>query len=263
MTVRSASAVALLPLTATGCGMSSAGDPAAADPARGSVLAAFSPYEFVAGRVAGGAADVVNLTKPGAETHDLELSARQVAAVQEADLVVYSAGFQPAVDEAVEDRSNALDVTTAVAERFAEQVPEHADGFRSRQQELAADLRALDGEFRSGLADCDRRESITSHDAFAYLAARYDLEQVPVSGLSPDQEPSPRRLRKVAETARSVGATTVFLEEASGAVAETVAREIGADTGVLDPLESAPETGDYLSGMRANLDGLRAALGCR
>src|SRR5688500_5741698 len=113
MTVKSACAVARLALTATACGTSSAGDPAAGGPPRGSVLAAFYPYEFVAGRVAGGDADVVNLTKPGAEPHDLELTAKQVGAVQEADLVVYSAGFQPAVDEAVEDRSNAFDVTSA------------------------------------------------------------------------------------------------------------------------------------------------------
>jgi zinc transport system substrate-binding protein len=80
------------------------------------VVAAFYPYAYVAERVAGEHVEVDNLTAPGIEPHDLELSPQQVADISEADLVVYEKGFQPAVDEAVEQNSPdvALDVTEIV-----------------------------------------------------------------------------------------------------------------------------------------------------
>jgi zinc transport system substrate-binding protein len=80
------------------------------EPTRGTgqpleVLAAFYPYQFVAERVAGSDARVQTLTEPGTEPHDLGLSPQQVVALGEANLVLYSRGFQPAVDEAVEQSS--------------------------------------------------------------------------------------------------------------------------------------------------------------
>lgn len=65
------------------------------------VVASFYPLAYVAERVAGEHAQVSNLTSPGAEPHDLELSVMQTAEVSEADLVIYEKGLQPAVDEAV------------------------------------------------------------------------------------------------------------------------------------------------------------------
>jgi len=77
-----------------------------------SVAAAFYPLEYVVSRVGGDDVEVETLTEPGAEPHDLELSVRQTAAVADADLVVYIAGFQPAVDQVVEQQAadTALDV---------------------------------------------------------------------------------------------------------------------------------------------------------
>ncbi len=81
-----------------------------------SIVTAFYPLQFVTERVAGAHADVINLTKPGAEPHDLELTPRQVASVGDADLVVYERSFQAAVDEAVAQSGNTqvLDTTTVV-----------------------------------------------------------------------------------------------------------------------------------------------------
>jgi len=268
------------------------------------VATAFYPLEFLASRVGGDAATVENLTEPGAEPHDLELTPQQVARLGEGDLVVYLEGFQPAVDEAVAqqaedaafdvsqvtelspgyvpieegvaepdeqgpdphvwlDPRRYADIADAVAERMGELEPDSAEAFTGRAEELRTELTALDEEFRSGLAECERRQIVTSHNAYGYLAAAYDLEQVAITGLTPEDEPSPARLAEVARYAEAEGVTTIFFEElVSPAVAESLAAEVGAEAVELSPLEGAPETGDYFTQMRANLETLRTALGC-
>ena len=276
--------VAALALACAACGTGGAAEDGTVQ-----VTAGFYPYAWVAEQVGGDGVEVANLTERGAEPHDLELGPRQVAALASTDLVVYSAGFQPAVDEAVEQQAadRALDVlqvvdTTrddphvwldplrlaeiaeAVAERLSAADPDGADGYAQRADELRGRLVALDDELRAGLADCTRREVVTSHDAFGYLTAAYDLEQVPITGLSPDAEASPQRLAEVARLAQERGVTTVFFEElVSPKVAESLAAEVGATATVLSPLEGEPEDGDYLSAMRADLAALRTALDCR
>jgi zinc transport system substrate-binding protein len=116
---------------------------------------------------------------------------------------------------------------------------------------------------------CARREIVTSHEAFGYLAERYGLEQVGVMGLSPEAEPTPGDLERIIALVRKTGATTVFSESlVSPRIAETVARETGAKVAVLNPIEglTASEeqrSEDYFSLMRSNLRKLRVALACR
>lgn len=311
-------AVALALLATAGCGDSDgSGTTASSSADRLDVTVGFYPYEFVARQVGGDDVTVTNLTQPGGEPHDLELSPRQVAALQETDLVVYSRGFQPAVDEAVEQSAEdrALDVLTAVdlltgsdmhadeeeaahaegeeesedahvgegssdphvwldpvrlatiaetvARRLGELAPDRSADFERRAAALRAELVELDDELRTGLAQCARREIVTSHDAFGYLADAYGLEQVPLSGLSPEDEASPKRLAEVAEYAKGNGVTTIFFEElVSPKVAESLAREVGAKAQALNPLEGLPSSGDYLTEMRTNLQTLRTALDC-
>ena len=252
------------------------------------VATGFYPLQFVAERVGGDAVRRGPLAPAGAEPHDLELGPQQVAALSEADLVLHLEGFQPAVDRAVEQQAAdaALDAASvtplvdgdphvwldparlarladAVAERLAAAAPGSAAGFRERAEALRTELTALDAEFRAGLATCERRELVTSHTAFGYLARAYGLSEVGITGLTPDEEPTPARLAEVAELARSSGVTTIFFEETvSPKVAETLATEVGALAEVLSPLETRPEGGDYLTGMRADLEALRTALGC-
>ena len=111
---------------------------------------------------------------------------------------------------------------------------------------------------------------VTAHGAFGWLADRYDLEQIPIAGISPDQEPSAQRLGELAELVRREGLTTVFTEAlVSPAVARTLAQEAGGlRTDVLDPIEtiSAQDRADgatYFTQARRNLDALRRALDCR
>ena len=271
-----------------GCGTDggSAGD---------TVVAGFYPLAYAAERIAGDDVEVRNLTPTGGEPHDFELSARDVGSVGDARLVLYlGGGFQPALEDAIESSgAEALDLLDGLDLRAAGvDAPEggnrdphvwldptlYADivlrigralGRDAPARALAGELQELDSELREGLSDCERREIVTSHAAFGYLAARYDLEQIAITGLSPEAEPSPAALRELVEEVRSHGATTVFLETlVSPRLAETVAREVGATTAVLNPLEGlsereAEEGADYFSLMRANLDALREALGCR
>jgi zinc transport system substrate-binding protein len=269
-----------------GCG----GEGAGGETSGRTVIAAFYPLAFAAARIAEDGDEVVNLTPAGAEPHDVELSARDVERIRAADAVFYvGGGFQPALERALEGRSGeAVDVLDGLDLLGGEEAPVDphvwldplrfariaahmgvALGRVEAAGALVAELEALDGELERGLASCERRELATSHAAFGYLAERYRLEQIALSGLSPEVEPSARDLERLVERVRESGATTVFFETlVSPRIAETVAREAGVRTDVLDPLEGLTEEAtaagdDYLSVMRANLQALRRALGCR
>ena len=130
---------------------------------------------------------------------------------------------------------------------------------------LRTELTGLDQQYAAGLQNCQRRELVTGHAAFGYLADRYHLEQVGLTGVTPDTEPAPQRLAAVAQEAREHGATTIFFETlVSPKVADTIAHEVGAKTAVLDPIEGLQPgaTGDYFSIMRDNLTTIRTALDC-
>lgn len=275
-----------------------------------SVVASVYPLAFVVEEVGGRFVDLENLTPPGAEPHDLELTAGQVRALGSADLVVYlGEGFQPAVEDALaqtdatkldvlegheglleppehEDEHAAegehhedegavdphvwLDpnrlarVAGSIAQELAALDPANARRFRDREADLSDRLGELDAEFRDGLSGCDRSTFVTSHEAFGYLADAYGLEEVGIAGIDPEAEPSPRRLAEVAELVRANDITTIYLEVlVPPATAEVLAREVGVTTATLDPLEGPPETGDYFTAMRGNLDALREGLGCR
>ena len=266
------------------------------------IVTSVYPFQFVAERIGGARTTVLNLTQPGAEPHDLELTPKQVGSVSAADLIIYLKGFQPAVDQAVEQsgNNNALDVTTvvpleatadgahhqetepdphvwldptklaviatAVADRLAAADPAGAGEYRANADRLRAELGLLDQDFRSGLTGCQRTAFITSHAAFGYLANRYRLTQIAITGLSPDAEPSPARIAAIQREAGEYGVTTIFTETlASPAVAEAIAGDLGLRTDVLDPIEGlTPDSrGEhYLAVMRANLAALEKANGC-
>ncbi|MGW5682509.1 metal ABC transporter substrate-binding protein [Nonomuraea sp. NPDC003754] len=160
------------------------------------------------------------------------------------------------------DPSTFAGVATKLGERLAAADPAHAQAFKDRAAKTAAALTALDQEFAKGLSTCSARSIVTAHEAFGYLADRYQLKQVGLT-LDPESEPSPARIAEVAKVAKAEKVTTIFTEAlVSPKVAEVLAHEVGAKTAVLDPLESAPSSGDYLTAMRQNLSTLRTALGC-
>ncbi|MDT0345258.1 metal ABC transporter substrate-binding protein [Streptomyces litchfieldiae] len=101
-TALAAGATALSLLTVAGCGSDDDGGGGGSADGKLDVIASFYPMEFLAERIGGEHVSVSTLAEPGAEPHDLDISPRQTAELTEADLVVYLAGLQPAVDEAIE-----------------------------------------------------------------------------------------------------------------------------------------------------------------
>jgi len=158
-------------------------------------------------------------------------------------------------------------IADAVADRLAAIDPVNADHYRANLGGLQSRLADLDRRFHKGLARCERTVFITTHAAFGYLAERYGLIQVGISGLSPEVEASPARIAEVHREALKHGVTTIFFETlTSPAVAEAVAGDLGLRTDVLDPIEgiTADSHGtDYFSVMAANLAALRKANGCQ
>lgn len=266
------------------------------------MLASFYPLEYLTERVAGDRAEVSTLTSPGVDPHDVELTPRLVGSLGSADLVVYAEGMQPAVDRAVDTQAadHALDVTPAadlmalgetqddahgtadphfwldperyghVAEAIAEQLstvdPDHAEDYQANAAQVVGDLETLDEEFTHALASCESRDLVTTHEAFGYLAQRYDLHQIAITGISPESEPSPARLAEVSAQVHDLGVSTIYTEPfLSDAIARTVAQETGTEVRTLDPVEGITEASpgaDYLEVMRANLVQLSAGLGC-
>jgi len=256
------------------------------------VVAAFYPLAFAAEQIAGETVQVRNLTPAGAEPHDLELSPGDVRDVDGAALVFYLGdGFMPGLETAVKERSGrSIDLLAQLRQkegngggsprdphvwldpvRYAAMVRSIGSslGDHAAAGRLAGRLDGLDAEFRHGLSRCRRSQIVTSHAAFGYLAARYGLEQVPLEGLSPEAEPSARDLAHLVDLVRKSGATTVFFETlVSPKLAQTVAREAGVATAVLNPLEGLTDDeiaagADYFSVMRSNLAALQKALGCK
>ncbi len=255
------------------------------------VVASLYPLAEGARQVGGDRVRVTDLTPPGAEPHDLELTSNQVDALEDADVVLYlGGGFQPSVEAAVKrSGGKAVDLLSGLAANddphvwldptqmarvvdltetaLSEADPGGADVFAANADAYRARLGALDAEYRAGLAECQRRVLVTAHDAFGHLARRYGLTVESISGLSPEAEPDPRRIAELSDLVRRQGATTIFTETlVPSDVADTLAREAGVRTAVLDPIEGLSDESadeDYLSLMRQNLSALQQANDCR
>ncbi len=268
------------------------------------IAAAFSPIEEILRSVGGDAIDVVTLVPPGEEAHEYEPSAQQIGDLQSAQIVFYlGGGFQPNVEKAIDalpdsvrkidllqsidllpvtDSLQGADGETEGAVLSSGQDPHVwldpnnmismskavADALGTDASGYIDELSQLDGSFRTGLADCRSRVIVTSHRAFEYLAHAYGLTQIPISGISPTEEPSAKTLEAVAKAAEANNVSTIFFEETLPAdLARTVADEIGATTAVLDPVESLSSDqldagATYISVMDENLAELRSGLGC-
>ena len=157
----------------------------------------------------------------------------------------------------------------AIADALIVIDPIHATQYERNADSFIVELQKLDQEYKQGLEVCDIRVAVTSHAAFGYLAYDYDFQQLPLTGLSPDEEPSAGSLAKLSEIAKELGVKYVFFETlVNPELAQTLAREIGAQTLVFNPFEGLTEEEfnlgkSYLSIMRENLDNLRTAMLCQ
>ncbi|MCB5178141.1 metal ABC transporter substrate-binding protein [Streptomyces antimicrobicus] len=159
------------------------------------------------------------------------------------------------------------EIARGVGKAFEKADPGHAADYRKNTDELVAKLGALDTEFKDGLKNTASKTFITTHAAFGYLAERYGLDQEGISGVDPESEPSPARMKELQALAGKEHVTTVFFETlASDKTAKSLAADTGLRTDVLDPLEGITDKSqgaDYFAVMRSNLTNLQKALGSK
>ncbi len=268
------------------------------------VIASFYPLYFFCREIGGDKADVTNIVPSGAEPHDYEPTAQDMARIERSKLIVFNGGgIEPWSDnirknidtrdtvmveagEGLTTRQKtegghaetdphvwlaprlAQQMVDRIAQGFEQADPVNKDYYRSNADSLKSRLGNLDVEYKQGLRNCARRNIITSHAAFGYLAGAYGLNQVPIAGLSPDAEPSPRQLAEIAKFAEDNGVKYIFFESlVSPRLSQTIAAEVGVQTLVLNPIEGLSDEDisqgkTYVSVMRDNLANLRTALQC-
>jgi len=165
-------------------------------------------------------------------------------------------------------------LSPALAQREVEHIrdglikadPAHKADYEARAEAYIEKLRKLDADFKRALSPTKRKTFVTQHAAFGHLAREYGLTQVPISGLSPDLEPTPAQMASVVKNVHSLGISTIFFEElVDPKIAETIAAESGARTDVLNPIEGLTKQDkaqnlDYIAIMEKNLAALVKAL---
>ena len=144
--------------------------------------------------------------------------------------------------------------------------PQRKEDYKRNADAYIAKLKEMDQAFRDGLNGVKRKEFVVQHAAFGYLAREYGLRQIPIAGLSPEQEPAPDRMADIVKFAKEHQVTTIFFETlVDPKIARTIANEIGAKTAVLNPLEGLTASdiknnADYIGIMKSNLEALKQAL---
>ncbi len=167
------------------------------------------------------------------------------------------------------DPGNAQRIVEMIRDTLSDVDPAHAEDYRRNTVAYLKDLRRLDAAYTSGLKSCREHEIVTSHNAFSYLGKRYGFTIRSIAGLSPEDEPSPRRMADIVQEAKTHGIKVIFFETLVPAkLSQAIAGEIGARTAVLTPIEGLTEDEQnagktYVSLMMENLEQLRSALQCR
>jgi zinc transport system substrate-binding protein len=269
-----------------------------------SVVASFYPVYFFAQEVGGEKAHVVNITPTGGEPHDYEPTPQDIAAITHSRLLilvggveawgekikqtldpkkthVVSAGEGLMTQNVEEDGETIADphvwLSPVLAQKMVDAIvvgyisvdPANTAYYTQNGESLKTKLADLDMQFEQGLSSCERKDIITSHAAFGYLASAYQLHQVPIAGLSPDAEPSPKQLAEIATFAKNNNVKYVFFERlVSPKLSQTIAHEVGAENIQFDPLEGLTsedvENGlNYITQMKQNLVNLKVALNCK
>ena len=259
-----------------------------------SAVATFYPLAEFTRQVGGDRVNITTVISAGTEPHDFEPTPRNIAAIDSSKIFIYNGNnLDPWADKiaaglsqtTVVDMSLALGNAGAdphfwldpvialkeveiIASALSASDPSGVDTYKRNAAAYAQKLVALDTIYKEKLATCATREIFTSHAAFAYLAARYNLIQSSIAGLSPDSEPSARQLAGLADSATAKNIKYIFFETlASPKLADTLAQATGAKTLVLNPLEGLTaddvKSGrDYISVMEDNLANLALALNC-
>lgn len=266
-----------------------------------SVAATFYPWAYFLQRIGGEHVRVTSIVPNGVEPHDFEPGPGDVDTIRSAKLFVYNgAGMDAWAEKLASDLGSVpvrgirimdlvptaqvngeidphfwLDpvevktVVSALTQELSSIDPVHTSLYEDNARGVMSELAGLDTSFRTGLSHCSLSTVVTSHAAFGYLASRYGFTQVPVAGISPENEPSIAALRAITDLVRIKGIRFIFSEPLSSQrLSETLSRETGASILVFNPIEGLTDVErsggeDYFSIMRKNLEALRTGMGCR
>lgn len=262
------------------------------------VVTSFYPlYEF-SKRIGGENADVSILVPAGVEPHEWEPGPQDIIKIESAEIFVYNgAGLEPYVDNLIKriesgkliivDSSEGLELikeggvtdphiwldpmlakrqVDAIEKALIKADPENSDYYMANARALKQDLDALDANISKELAPAKKKVFITSHTAFSYFAKRYGLTQIAIAGLSPEIEPGPAKIAEIVKLAQENEVKYIFFETlVSPKLSETIAKEAGAQTLVLNPIEGLSDDQikrgeNYFTIMRENVKNLKLAL---
>lgn len=263
-----------------------------------SVVASFYPLEYFAEEIGGEKVNVLNLTPAGAEPHDYEPTTTDIGRINESNLLlVNGAGFETwtqkftdknmlSVADAIHTASISIngksvkdphvwldpvmaqEIVKKITDSLVSLSPKNEQYFRDRSLTLLTRLQSLHEEYKQQLAQCSTHTVVTSHAAFGYLSQEYGFTQISLTGLTPDEEPTPQRIAEVASLVRENNVQYVFFESlVSPRLAQTIAQETGAQILPFNPIEGLTpqqaQNGDtYFSLAEQNLMNLRTALSC-
>lgn len=265
-----------------------------------SVYTSFYPMYDFALKIGEDKIKIENMVPAGTEPHDWEPTADNISALERADVFIYNgAGMEHWVDNVLNTLSNDkltvveaskgidlleghnegsfdphvwLDPENAKIEMeniknaLVKADPDNSSFYENNYKKYAKDFDDLDKEFSDTLSPLPNKDIVVAHQAFGYLCAAYDLNQLPIEGLTPDSEPDPARMAEIIDYSKKQNIKVIFFEElVSPKVAETIAEAIDAETEVLNPIEGLSEEqqnfgSDYFSLMRQNLQSLKKSL---
>lgn len=157
----------------------------------------------------------------------------------------------------------AVTLVENIRDTFVAKYPDKADTFKANSAAYIEKLNDLDKAYTDGLSNAKQKSFVTQHAAFGYLALDYGLNQISIAGISPEVEPSAKRIASLTKYVKKYDIKYIYFEEnASSKVAETLADEAGVKTKVLNPLESLTNKQikageDYFSVMKENLKALK------
>ena len=257
------------------------------------IYTTFYPLYYFTQRIAGDKASVESLVPAGVEPHEYEPSMKQMGGIYDGDVFIFlGESMEPwakklqgnleekgiSVLEAGEgiiaendphvwlDPLLAKEISQKIFAALAKADEQNADYYKQNYSALENQLEGLHGDFKSALSQSHRKDVVTSHAIFGYLARRYGLNQRAVAGLSPQEEPSLKKLMELTEIVKELGIKYIFTETlGSSKLSDSLAREAGISTLVFNPLESwtqkeLDDGQDYFSVMRQNLEVLMTAL---
>lgn len=253
----------------------------------------YAIYDFVE-KIGGDKVDVHNLVPSGTEPHDWEPSSKDMLNLNSADVLFYNGlGMESWIDKVkgavngenpkyVElsapfehtkndphiwlDPKNVITMSQEICDTLSDLDPSNEEYYKENLAIFTAQLNKLDNDFKTQLSNVSSKKIVVSHEAYSYLCSAYGLEQTSIDGISADSEPSPAKMKEIADYIKTNNVKYIFFEElVSPKIAQSLADETGVQLLALNPFEGLDQEdidngADYISVMEENLKNLVTAL---